>query len=69
MKQENIIRNKMWDALNNQCNAIFPLEFYNKKELFENIPFDLKNVIVTVYIGKNNKGFDSYIFSFDKIFK
>lgn len=67
MKQQTIIKNKMWEALNSNKDAIFPLEFYNGKELLDNIPFDLKNVKVSLYIGKSDKCFDSFIFSFDKL--
>ncbi|MBS2099176.1 hypothetical protein [Carboxylicivirga linearis] len=65
MKQENIVRQKMWDAKINNKDAVFPTEFYSSKDVLKGIgSFDLRNVNVNIRFGKTDKGFDAYVVSF-----
>ena len=65
MQQENIVRQKMWDANMNNKDVYFPTEFYSQKDVLKGLStFDLKNVKVNIKFGKTEKGFDAYIVSF-----
>ena len=65
MKQENIVRQKMWDAKMNNKAVYFPTSFYSQKDVLNGLnTFDIKNVKVNLRFGKTEKGFDAYIVSF-----
>lgn len=64
MKQETIVRQKMWDALENKHDAVFPIEFYTSKDVLKGIgTFDLRNVSINIRFGKIENGFDAYLVS------
>ena len=67
MKQETIIRNKLWDAIMNKKSVAFPIEFYSQLDVLKGINgFDLHNVDINFRFGKTDKGFEAYIVSFPK---
>ena len=67
MKQTNIVRSKMWDALSNKKDAVFPAEFYSQLDILKGIGgFDLKNVSINIRFGKTDKKFPAYIITFIK---
>lgn len=65
MKDESIIRNKLWEAKLNNKEVAFPLEFYSQKDVLIGLnTFDLNNVPINIRFGKTDKGFDVLIIQF-----
>lgn len=65
MKQDYIVRQKMWDAKLNNKSVLFPTEFYSSKDILIGLgTFDLKNVKVNIRFSKTDKGFDAYKIEF-----
>lgn len=50
MKQETIIRSKLWQACQHDSQALFALEFYNPKQVIDiaNKIFDTNNIKINI---------------------
>ena len=62
MKNQTIIRSKLWNDLQTGKPSIFPYEFYSQLDILKALNhFDFMNVEAKLTHGKTSKGFGAFI--------